>query len=154
MLRILIFFTLLITVCGYAIWRGGKPERLAGIAFLLAVAGTAASYSDYPARFGEAEVGVLVVDSLLWIVLFGISLKADRGWPLALAGLQLATVCFHIAKLVKPDLIPVAYAALIALYSYPMLLLLAVGVFRHQRRLKKQGYDLDWSLPLPKKNKA
>lgn len=148
MLRILMFLILLIAICGYAIWRGGQPERIAGAAFLIAVAATVTVYSDYPSRFAEVEVGVMVIDVLLCLVLFGIAMFADRGWIFVVTGLQLATVAVHVAKLLKPDIIPVAYAVMIASFSYPMLALLAVGTFRHQRRLRRTGYDLDWSLPL------
>jgi hypothetical protein len=53
-------------------------------------------------------------------------------------------VATHFIKLVHPDVIRVIYAFAMAMWSYPMVLLLALGTWRHQRRLKRQGYDLDW----------
>jgi hypothetical protein len=48
-------------------------------------------------------------------------------------------------KLVDPTLVPSGYAMAMALWSYPMLLLLVLGTFNHRRRLARNGADPSWS---------
>ena len=144
MLRITIFVALLILTCGYALWRGGAPERVVAIALLAATAASAVVRVDVDQRFVEMETGLLIVDGLLLIVLVMVASRADRGWPLLVAGLHLVTVGAHVTKLVEPGMIPVTYALLIALWSYPMLIALGIGTWRHHCRIRRHGADRDW----------
>ena len=144
MLRITIFVALLILTCGYALWRGGAPERAVGTALLAATAASAVVRADVDHRFVEMETGLLIVDGVLLIVLVMVASRADRGWPLLVAGLHLVTVGAHVTKLVEPGMIPVTYALLIALWSYPMLIALGIGTWRHHCRIRRHGADRDW----------
>jgi uncharacterized membrane protein YfcA len=146
MLRITIFVALLILCCGYALWRGGGPERLAAAAMLAATAASALVRAHVDHRFMETEAGLLIVDGLLLLALVAIALRADRGWPLLLAGLHLVTVGAHAVKMIDPGMIRVTYAVMLALWSYPMLIALAVGTHRHRMRLQRDGADRGWSL--------
>lgn len=146
MLRITIFVALLLLFCGYALWRGGAPERIAAAAMLGATFASALVRSDVDHRFIEMEMGLLLVDGLLLIVLVAIALRADRGWPLLVAGLHLVTVGTHAIKLIEPDMIRVTYAVMLAFWSYPMVITLAIGTWRHRRRLRVHGVDRAWSL--------
>lgn len=145
MLRILFFDALLIMCCGYALARGGPPERIISGALLAAYAATVASYSDLAERFYQLEVGTFVVDVTLLLVLVAVALRADRGWPLLLAGLQLDSVGAHVLKYFDLPMIRVTYALMIAVWSYPMLVALAIGTWRHRQRFKALGYDRAWT---------
>jgi hypothetical protein len=145
--HLIIFTLLLIGSCGYALARGGAPERIVAVALLGATVATNVALSGLSTRFFDVEAGVLIVDMLLFVLLTEVAMRADRGWPILLGGRQLATVATHLIKLLHPDLIRVIYAFAIAMWSYPMVLVLALGTWRHQRRLRRQGYDLDWMLP-------
>ena len=144
MLRIAIFVALLILTCGYALWRGGAPERVVAMALLTATIASAMVRADVDHRFVEMETGLLIVDGLLLIVLVVVASRADRGWPLLVAGFHLVTVSAHVIKLVETAMIPVAYALLIALWSYPMLIALGIGTWRHHCRIRRHGADRDW----------
>jgi hypothetical protein len=146
MTRLLIFGGLLIGSCGYALLRGGAPERIVGAALLAAAAASALSFSELPIRFFHLEFGVLLVDLVLLGVLVAVALFADRGWPLLLAGLQLSAIGAHVIKTFDWNMIRVTYAVAIAMWSYPMLIALAIGTWRHRQRLKAQGYDVAWSV--------
>lgn len=145
-MRIIIFTVLLIGSCGYALWRGGAPERIVGGALLAAFVATLATYSELAGRFDSVELGVLIVDAVLLAVLVAVALRADRGWPFLLAGLHLCSVGAHLLKFLDVNMIRVTYALMIAIWSYPMLIALAVGTHRHRLRLQRQGYDLAWSI--------
>jgi len=51
----------------------------------------------------------------------------------------------HLARWAGPDAIPWAYAVVLTIWSYPILAIIAIGTFNHQRRLKRLGTDPSWS---------
>lgn len=140
------FATLLLISSGYAMWRGGAPERAVGASMLAAYVATLFSHSEFAVRFTDVEFGVLTIDIILMVVLMAIALKADRGWPMLLAGLHLTTVGAHAVRIIEPAMIEVTYAVMLSMWSYPMVVALAVGTWRHRRRLMAVGYDRDWSM--------
>lgn len=146
-MRMLVFNALLLGSCGYALLRGGAPERIVGGSLLTAYAATLLAYSELPSRFNQVEMTVLLVDALLLCGLVAVALRADRLWPLFVAGLHLTTIGAHLIKFFDINMIRVTYAVMIAAWSYPMLVLLAVGTWRHQRRLRVHGHDHPWTLP-------
>ena len=147
MMHMAFFAVLLFLSSGYAIWRGGAPERIVGASMLVAYVATLFSHSDFAGRFTEVELGVLVIDAWLLMVLTYVTLKADRFLPIVVSGLHLATLGSHAVRMVDPSIISVTYAVLLSMWSYPMVVFLAVGTWRHQARLRTIGYDRDWSLP-------
>ncbi len=146
MLHVIVFDALLVSACGYALWRGGSPERIVGGSLILAYVATLVSYSALANRFFGVERGVFAVDVVLLAVLIAVAIRADRAWPLVVAALQLDTVGAHVVKTFDVGMIRVTYALLIAIWSYPMLLALGFGTFRHQLRLRRDGYDLSWCM--------
>lgn len=144
-MRLMIFLMLLIGSCGYALWRGGAPERITAAALLGAAAATVLALSEIPVRFRQVEIGVLIVDLVLLIVLVGVAVRADRAWPLVMAGLHLTAVGAHFVKFVDVQMIRVTYAVSTAIWSYPMLAVLVVGTWRHRARLTAQGHDPAWT---------
>lgn len=145
-MRIAIFYLLLLGSCGYAIWRGGAPERITG--WLLIGAAMLTLVVGHPAQYSRLELGMFLIDLALLIGLVVIALKADRLWPMVLAALHLDSTAVHILKLFDAELIRVTYAVMIVMWSYPMLLILAIGTLRHQRRLAQFGEDRAWSLAM------
>jgi hypothetical protein len=82
------------------------------------------------------ESGELLVDLTALSAFIFVALRSDRFWPLWIAGLQLTTSISHFLKAVEFDLLPQAYAAAAKVWSYPILVILAVGTWRaHRRRL-------------------
>jgi len=141
-----LFFYGFFLVCSvYALWRGGAPERAVAIAFLIAFVATAAVNLPMARRFYTVSTGVFLVDLILFAILVVIAVKADRYWPLLVASLQAVTVAAHLAKFADPELIRRAYSIMIAMWSYPQLLLLVIGAVRHQERLRRTGTDPSWN---------
>lgn len=146
MTRFIVFNLLLLGSCGYAILRGGGPERLTGWLLFGATILTPLAASGIGMRFYRAEIGMFAVDALLLVALVIVALKADRFWPLVLAAMQLDSTAVHVLKLVDADLIRVTYALMIAVWAYPMQIILAVGTARHRARLRRFGEDRSWSM--------
>jgi cytochrome bd-type quinol oxidase subunit 2 len=130
----ILYWTLLILSCGYALYRG---ERHARVVAAICVIGTIVSISvDSPAsnRYASVETGALIVDIGVLIAFALVALRSDRFWPLWVAGLQLTTSFAHLLKAMDPQLIPPAYGAAARFWSYPILIILAVGTWRQHRR--------------------
>jgi len=148
MLRIWIFLILLLGTCGYALWRGGAPERIAAGAMLAATAGSAIFRSEVDTRFLDVEVGLFIIDLLLLAILFAVMLRADRGWPILVSALHLCTVGAHVVRLIDPEMIRVTYVVMATAWSWPMVIALGIGTWRHRARLRARGYDRAWSAPI------
>jgi hypothetical protein len=145
MVKLLLFNALLVFCCGYAFLRGGAPERIAAAIFVVGTALTRIDTLYFGRGFGAIEVGVLAVDLGCLVAFLVLALRAERFWPLWLAALQVIGTAGHAVKLLAADMIPWGYAFLLAAGSYPMLLLIALGTYRHQQRLARHGADPSWS---------
>lgn len=128
-----IFWAILFLVCGYALWRGRSDERIVASVCLGATIATRFAVSPLQIRYSSVESGLMLIDFLMLLVFIWIALTSQRFWPLWVAGLQLTNSISHLMKLADIDLIPRAYGAAAALWSYPILLILAIGTWRTHR---------------------
>lgn len=142
-MNVVVFNVILAIVCGYALWRGGAPERIAAVLFAGAAAMTFASMYSY--GFRTVSELYLLLDIALFVAITALSLWADRFWPGWVAALQLMVLAAHGVRASHPDLLPFIYYVATAKLAYPMILLLGVGTIRHRARLARWGSDLDWS---------
>ena len=132
-----IFGPLLLAVCIYAWLRGGGDERVVAATCLAGTAATMLVISPLRHRYYGVEGGLLLVDLAVLAGFITVALRSKRFWPLWVAGLQLTTSLGHILKGMDQDLLPQAYGAALQFWSYPILVILAVGTFRTQRRLNR-----------------
>lgn len=139
-----IFGLLLVLICAYALWKGGAPERISAIAFLVAAALSLLSTVSELHRFVRFEWGLLLIDICLLLVLLWLALASTRWWPLFIAGLQVDEVAVHLMRTFAPDTLQLSYLYGNALWSYPMILILWAGTWRHQDRLTRLGSDPAW----------
>lgn len=139
-----VFIVVLVCVCVYALWKGGAPERISAAAFLIATLMSVLSTLGELHRFVRFEHSLLVIDSGLLAVLLWIALRSTRWWPLLMAGVQIDDVAVHAMRLVAPETLQMAYLYGAALWSYPMLTILAAGTWRHHGRMKQFGADPAW----------
>jgi len=143
----LYFDTLLIACCGYAWWRGGAPERIAATILFGGVLLTHFAYSDWSRRWSSVEEGVLAVDLLVLAAFLALALSAERFWVLWMTAFHLIGTTGHLVKLADVTLIPWGYAFMIAVPSYPICLLIALGTWKHRQRAMRLGADISWSNP-------
>jgi cytochrome bd-type quinol oxidase subunit 2 len=122
-----------LTICaGYAFAKGAGPER-AGAAIM--VAGSIASVIATSALgFRHVELGIFGVDLVVLASLLTLALRVDRHWPLWITGFQLVGVIIHAAMMLRPEVVPRAYALAQGFWGYPMLIALVVGTLSVQRR--------------------
>jgi hypothetical protein len=132
-----IFIPLLLAVSIYAWWRGGSDERAVALACLAGTAATLLVVSPLRQRYSGVEEGMMLVDLAVLAGFVAVALRSKRFWPLWVAGLQLTTSLGHILKGIDQDLLPRAYGAALQFWSYPILVILAVGTFRTDRRMHR-----------------
>lgn len=134
MVRILVFAVLLFASCGYALIRGKWDARVVAAASLVAVFATWAVQSPVRSSYSSIEWGVFIVDLVTLAVFTVVALSSDCFWPLWVSGLQLTTILGHLLKAFDSTLLPLAYAAALRFWSYPILIILVIAVWRHGRR--------------------
>ena len=139
MLRLILFNSLLLGSCGYAWLRGRSDERIVAAVCVIASFGTLAVLSSFKSLYSNLEMGVLGVDIATFAAFTYVALGSDRFWPLWISGLQLTTTVAHFLKVLDPNLVPIAYSAAARMWSYPILLILAVGTWRGEQRRKQRS---------------
>lgn len=136
--RIIAYHLLLFGACGYALFRGNTDARIVGAVFLIGNFVTYALRSPFAGSYSSVETGIFIVDVLAFLAFTYAALISDRFWPLWVSGLQLTTNLGHVMKAVDVHLLPLAYAAALRFWGYPILIILAVGVWRSQRRARRE----------------
>jgi len=134
MVRLVIFNLLLFGICGYALLKGRTDARIVAIVCIIASFASSTLKGPIVGSYTSLETGVFVIDILVFIAFTAVALTSDRFWPLWISGLQLTTSLGHVLKAIETNLVPIAYAAALRFWSYPILIILAVGVWRGQRR--------------------
>ena len=136
--RIDLFLALLVVCCSYAVIRGGTPERIVAIVIALGVALTFLLVAPVALRYRHVELGVFAVDIASFGIVTGVAIRSERYWPLWMSALYCHQVLSHLEFLL-PGMLALTYGLLMNLWGYPILLLLAIGTWRHQVRFKRQA---------------
>lgn len=138
-MNIYIYLALLSASCGYALWRGDRDARIAAIVCIVATALTVLLITPGASRYALVESGVMMVDLAALAAFVTLALFSKRFWPLWVAGLQMTASAAHALKMVDSALVPLAYAVAERSWSYPILLIIAIGAFRGQRRNRSEA---------------
>ena len=139
------FLVLLVGSTAYALAWGGAPERIAASVYALSCVVTFVALAASPARWQSVEVGVFILDVLTFAIFCVLAMRAHRFWPIWVSGLPGLGVFGHLARWAGPDLFWWAYAVIMSIWSYPILAIIALGTWHHQRRLARFDVDPSWS---------
>ena len=133
------FRILLAIVALYVFFWGRRDERHVGIILVLGVIATHLVISPLRSRFAGVETHVMAVDIVVFAGFLWVALRSERFWPLWIAGLQLTTILGHVLKVADASLFSKAYGAALVFWSYPIVLILALGTWRNHRRYLREG---------------
>ena len=136
-----------------AIWRwGGGPERwLMGTFICTMVLPIYLLWWLFPVRSLDDPTAQfrLMADVIAATIFIGVALRANRNYPLWIAGVQLVAVGAYMVNAAVPDVSQLALVILIVGPSYCQLLMLIVGFIRHIRRERRFGPYRDWRIAPP-----
>lgn len=111
--------------------RGGALEKQAAV--VVAAAWIASALAPLNGRIGPSWV-IVVIDVLLLIYLLYHAAFSRRLWPVAAAGFQLLILATHAAFGLRPDLEQWGYFTAYYVWSWGVLVALAVGALTARRR--------------------
>ena len=140
-----VFYALLGLSTGYALLFGGAPERIVALLFLGATVLMPFVLSGPHGRYSYVEAGALTVDAVMYVALLWVALRAERYWPIWMSAMQGVQLLGHGIGLLDFKLLNLSYAIIDHTICYPMMLLLVIGVRRHQLRVARTGADISWS---------
>jgi hypothetical protein len=144
MIHMIAFAAAFLACLVYVFATGGKPERLAmlaqSVALLLSL--VAISFRVIPSK--GLPVGLALVDLALAVALSLLALRANRYWTIVLAGMQVAPLFAHAARLLAFPLPAAGYVIFVQLWAWPMLAVTAAGARNHRARVRKFGEEQDW----------
>lgn len=123
------------SVCLFALWRGGRDERIVATALLL---NTLASKLALGSNWVEPEYLVLFVDVALFGLLVALALRTTRWWVLWCAAFELLIVVTHVAIIFDPTVRARSYATGMIIWSYMALLPLGFGAWESWRRTGRE----------------
>ncbi|NIJ37377.1 hypothetical protein FHR22_002061 [Sphingopyxis panaciterrae] len=86
---------------------------------------------------------MVAVDPAAFRALYILSILSTRFWPAWIAAIQGCVALSHLAGL-RLEIMPWAYGMVVAGWAYAMLLILAVGTWRHRQRIRRYGADPAW----------
>ncbi|WP_068093632.1 hypothetical protein [Novosphingobium rosa] len=144
LLRHLGFLALLLASSAYALAKGGRPERIAATTLLCGALLSLSAARPLQLRFHHLERGILAIDLVILGIFLWLSLRTTRFWPMWIAALLSAEVLIHIALLLVPGAVPVAYRNGEAIWSWGAQTILIIATWRHRNRLDRLGSDPPW----------
>jgi DNA repair protein RadC len=116
--------------------RGGRNERLGGALLLVA---SLASPLVQVNMFADLELGIALVDTLLFMALLALAFASDHRWPTVAAAFQAIAVLTHLARFKAGEVHGDVYGNMLVLWSYPVALSLLWGSLSRSRKCASSG---------------
>lgn len=130
-----------------AAWRwGGGPERILAGVLAWFGAGDALNHAVFGnwTDYATVDTGHVLIDAVALAVSIAVALFANRIYPLWFAALQLIAMLAHIARDLANTIASIAYLVMYIGPSYCQIIVLAVGIWSHRRRVKRRGPYRSW----------
>lgn len=131
---LLAYLSFLLLVVGFALWRGGAPERLCALVFVLMAVLQYPSQLLFGKVFSTVDVVSLGVDVVAFAAFTLVAMVANRSWPLCIAAMQLLSCASHFGREASDKVEPLVYAVLKAGPTAAAVLILFIGTLAHQYR--------------------
>lgn len=121
---------------------GAWPERTVGWSMAAGTALSVAVRWTGGTRYSNMDLGVVAIDLAFLAIVVLVALRSDRWWPICAAAFQTVTVSGHLARLLDAQMSNMAYALMIGLPSYPLLLALTLGIWNRHRAARQGAGDI------------
>lgn len=130
-IAVLFFWSCMAAVAFIAALYGKRDERLAaGVVVLAALVSPLVVSHSYH----TPEIGIVLIDSALFLALAAIALRSTAFWPMWAAGFQLGALAVHFAAARLPTILPAVYAETLAIWAYPVMAAIAIGTWQETGR--------------------
>lgn len=117
-------------VCAFALFKGDRPERIAGGALVIAWLATLTVHRINASNdYADIAWAVMAVEGVVLLVLVGLAWKSEHAWPVWACGFQAITVMVQIITLIDFRIGIIAYLSAQAVGTYGVLACLAIGTF-------------------------
>jgi len=116
-----------VLVVSFAFWKGDEPERLGAAAYAMVFLGTLVTPNR--GNLSIPQWSLMAMDIVLLVVFLGLALHSRRSWLVWASAFQALIVTGHV--LVAANLRPPAdaFATVINMSNYGLLIAMAVGTF-------------------------
>lgn len=141
------FNGVLLLTCGFALWRGGRPERVGAIANLAGCIITAIVRLIIPSAWAPGHYLVASIDLGVMGTFYFLATHSTRFWPIWAFGFALADVLLSIAGTLLPYSMLLAFHSGTSIYAYLALAALVLGTSRLPRDAspeQRRGSRLPW----------
>jgi len=142
---VLVVLGLSAAIIGFAVRRGGQPEKFGAAVIALNLCIDLA-VRQWAGRwdFTAFSTTRFVIDLAEFGLLFFLAMNANRVWPIFSAAAQLVAIGGSLAVLRSDGGMQVAYWAVTQLPLFGQLAALMIGTFLHSRRQAVIGPYRDW----------
>lgn len=141
----LLYLSLLAACFAFAMACGGGPERAAASIMLVGSLVSLVIAINSSHQFRHVNWGAFAVDSVAQVLFLILASKADRFWPIVVAGVHLLALMSHLARMLVSLIDPRSYQIAEVIGSYIILSLIIAGTWRHRQRRRHYGTDRSWS---------
>lgn len=115
---------LMIAVCTFALWGGGRPQRIVAATVLL---GGFLSAATQDRTFHSVQHLLFLIDVAAMIVFMAAAVTWRNAWLIWVAAFQLLAMATHIAAGLDKRIFSLAYITAYMIWSYLLLAALAWG---------------------------
>jgi hypothetical protein len=122
----------MLSTVAVAFWRGGWTERLASIGMVVDSIASALLQNTHD--WSQTQWADLAVDAAYLVLLVGLALKSNRYWPLWAAAFQFLSVMIYLGRMADRRVGAAAPYWAVVIWSYLILIAIAVGVWGEVRR--------------------
>lgn len=143
-MRVAIFLALLAMALGYALWKGGSPERTMMAILIAMVIADQTLHLFVPAGYAMVDTGHLAIDLVAAAATVLLALVAHRFWPMVAAVFQILPLLAHVSRAIDLAMHPAAYMMMQVAASWCLPPLLVLATWRHRQRLARTGSDRSW----------
>ena len=140
MLIAILFWSMCIGACLYALLLGGWAGRWTTIIILAATFATMAIERLLGFYWHDTNQIVAFVDIATFLAMYAVAARSNQWWPIWVAAFQFNSVAAHVATLISPQFSALIYQGYEGMWAIPLLLVMVIGT--HRDRAWKINYDL------------